>query len=592
MLKQLNIKNFKQFEDYTIDLDNFNVLVGKNNSGKSSILQSIILGYYLIKKCIYIRHEAVLIRAVSDHNFLAIPCNEKKDLWLNSQYRSSKNKQKPITIRLIFDNDIFIEFHINFFYGALHYQIKDTNIYYNLEFAKYLLDDKSNIPLIISSSTGIVNQEEYKSLGLRNYLASIGKTSEILRSYLYDLFREEINEGSDNKIIIDTLKKLFSVEQIKSEWKKDYDPYISVKYKENKKNVNNYLDLISGGSGFIQIIQILTRIWSSGSNLFLLDEPDAHLHSNLIADMVSILKSYSLDYNKQIVIASHSKDIIDNVDFEAIKIIDSTQIYPLTCSKDKKNALETLGISSYDYTRIEIAKKIILVEGKSDKSMFLKIGTFIEPEFKNAINGKSCLFYIQGKGNLDSYLNLINAIQHDSKTKLKIFYLQDRDTFLDQEVDDLKEKFKQKIDEIHIFRRNELESYLIEFKIFQNALTTKKINITEKDFGLIKENVINNRNEKFLITSTCRNEYCNRNNLRLTKPEDTSNVDILYDDLYTNDPLSIFPGKRLLNLLLEAVNTKYHTNINKLDLLNTSLSNNLSVELIEIVKSIYNFALQ
>jgi len=41
MIEKIIIERFKNIKKIELDLDNINVLVGSNNSGKSSILQSI-----------------------------------------------------------------------------------------------------------------------------------------------------------------------------------------------------------------------------------------------------------------------------------------------------------------------------------------------------------------------------------------------------------------------------------------------------------------------------------------------------------------------------------------------------------------------
>jgi AAA15 family ATPase/GTPase len=43
MLEKLKLKNFRCFEDFTIEFDKFNVIVGKNNSGKSTIIDALKL---------------------------------------------------------------------------------------------------------------------------------------------------------------------------------------------------------------------------------------------------------------------------------------------------------------------------------------------------------------------------------------------------------------------------------------------------------------------------------------------------------------------------------------------------------------------
>ena len=48
-LEELDIHNFRGFKDYTLKLNPFNVLIGENNSGKTSVLQAIQLVYESIQ---------------------------------------------------------------------------------------------------------------------------------------------------------------------------------------------------------------------------------------------------------------------------------------------------------------------------------------------------------------------------------------------------------------------------------------------------------------------------------------------------------------------------------------------------------------
>jgi len=43
MINELSIKNFKCFEDLTLEMSNLNVLAGINNMGKSTIVQALLL---------------------------------------------------------------------------------------------------------------------------------------------------------------------------------------------------------------------------------------------------------------------------------------------------------------------------------------------------------------------------------------------------------------------------------------------------------------------------------------------------------------------------------------------------------------------
>ena len=43
LLRSVNIKNFRCFKDVTVPLDKMTVLIGENNSGKTSFLEAIRL---------------------------------------------------------------------------------------------------------------------------------------------------------------------------------------------------------------------------------------------------------------------------------------------------------------------------------------------------------------------------------------------------------------------------------------------------------------------------------------------------------------------------------------------------------------------
>lgn len=57
VLKRIHIKNFRSIVDATIELDDFNFFVGKNDSGKSNVLKAINL--FLMRERIMI-HRLIL----------------------------------------------------------------------------------------------------------------------------------------------------------------------------------------------------------------------------------------------------------------------------------------------------------------------------------------------------------------------------------------------------------------------------------------------------------------------------------------------------------------------------------------------------
>lgn len=77
------------------------------------------------------------------------------------------------------------------------------------------------------------------------------------------------------------------------------------------------------GSGFLQWLSVYTYALNKDIDVLLLDEPDAHLHCSLQMLLVSKLQNFIEKNNKQILIATHSTEIIKNIPFNLIIPISS-----------------------------------------------------------------------------------------------------------------------------------------------------------------------------------------------------------------------------------------------------------------------------
>jgi predicted ATP-dependent endonuclease of OLD family len=51
-IKKITLKNFKKFENLTLTLQSLDCLVGGNNSGKSTLLQSLALFDFCLHQCL------------------------------------------------------------------------------------------------------------------------------------------------------------------------------------------------------------------------------------------------------------------------------------------------------------------------------------------------------------------------------------------------------------------------------------------------------------------------------------------------------------------------------------------------------------
>jgi hypothetical protein len=74
------------------------------------------------------------------------------------------------------------------------------------------------------------------------------------------------------------------------------------------------LDIASAGSGFQQVLMLLTFLHTRPAAVLLLDEPDAHLHVILQDAIYGELRAVAAKQNSQLIIATHSEVIINAVE--------------------------------------------------------------------------------------------------------------------------------------------------------------------------------------------------------------------------------------------------------------------------------------
>jgi predicted ATP-dependent endonuclease of OLD family len=67
------------------------------------------------------------------------------------------------------------------------------------------------------------------------------------------------------------------------------------------------------GSGFLQWLSVYTFAIDPKIDVLFLDEPDAHLHSSLQTDLMKKLQEILEEFSKQILISSHSTEVIKNL---------------------------------------------------------------------------------------------------------------------------------------------------------------------------------------------------------------------------------------------------------------------------------------
>ena len=99
-LRRLHVENFKRFDTLDLEFQGLNLLVGPNNSGKSTVLQACALFNFCYQVCLERRNGAFVFqnRTFGPDEFITVPAAEPKDLWKDRRVQRG-NQPIPILIR-------------------------------------------------------------------------------------------------------------------------------------------------------------------------------------------------------------------------------------------------------------------------------------------------------------------------------------------------------------------------------------------------------------------------------------------------------------------------------------------------------------
>ena len=121
------------------------------------------------------------------------------------------------------------------------------------------------------------------------------------------------------------------------------------------------------GSGFLQWLSVFALALDKNNDVLLLDEPDAHLHSSLQSLLMEKLEKICKKNNKQILMVSHSSELIKLIDYRKLLHVDDLKAKYLKSNEEKVLVLEGLGSKYFPLLDSMIEhKKVLLVENSSD----------------------------------------------------------------------------------------------------------------------------------------------------------------------------------------------------------------------------------
>jgi ABC-type cobalamin/Fe3+-siderophores transport system ATPase subunit len=383
MITSITIKNFKKLEKISFSLAQSVVLIGPNNSGKSTIFQALCMWEIGVTNYIKAyqkndlnKRQAVIINR---KDLLNSPISDARFLWRNRKVTQKSDtghvKHIVLSVELKGEDDGQVwacnaEFEFSnaeSFSCRLTSGVKEMSNLYNYNKGVHFG--------FLQPMSGISTTEDKLTQGSIDRKLGEGKTAEVLRNICFEILYPDTPhpKGYDSEKkwekLTKGIKQLFGADLQKPEFFRTTG-VIELQYVEN----NIQYDISSGGRGFQQTLLLLAYLYANPNTILLLDEPDAHLEVIRQREVFQLVNEIAVDMNSQLLIASHSEVVLDEAAdaSKVIALIENT-VVDLNESPNPqkirliKKSLTEIGWEKYYLAKVK--KHIVYLEGSTDLQM-------------------------------------------------------------------------------------------------------------------------------------------------------------------------------------------------------------------------------
>jgi hypothetical protein len=356
VIRRLVLRRFKRFDEVEFRFPGHVVLAGPNNTGKTTVLQAIAAWDQALTRWRQVNGVGRPQRAsgryykwapIARQAFAAVPLRELDLLWCE------KTTGTPIEIEVQDDAGWTVAMELRYD-STEQMSVRPTAATSPDALSGARLD-----AVYIPPMTGLAAEEPlYARPDFLDARLGQGRPGEILRN----LLSRARDKGEAWRELEDSIRRLFGYEILPPD---DSGPLILAEYRVAPEAPR--LDIASAGSGFQQVLMLLTLLLTRTGATLLFDEPDAHLHVILQDAIYSELRAYAAKSNSQLILATHSEVIINAVDPGELCAFLGTKPKLLDNTMERRDLIRSLEVlSNTDVMLARIAPGILYVEDYTD----------------------------------------------------------------------------------------------------------------------------------------------------------------------------------------------------------------------------------
>ena len=579
--EKVSFHHFKAFENFTLHLRHFNILVGPNNTGKSTILAA----FRILAAAMRVANARKPIQVVGPHGRvpgyvvdLASISVAEENIFFNY------DESTPATVEFTLSN-------------------KNKMLLY--------FPDRGGCSLILDTQRGRVTspthfRKHYNcAIGFVPILGPVEHNEPLYERKAARLALFSYHAARNFRNIWYHYPDRFS--EFKSALRETW-PGMDIEPPELDFSHTRPLlrifcpeeriprELFWAGFGFQVWCQMLTHlIQSRDVALFLIDEPDIYLHSDLQRQLIGLLRNLGPD----ILIATHSIEIISEAEADDIVLVDKRKTHARRIRQPSKlgAVFSALGSNLNPIlTQLAKTRRAVFVEGKD----FRIISKFARKLRKLSVANRSKFAVIPIDGfNPERARSIKNGIETTLGGEIFAAMILDRDYRSLAERDSLTNDCTAFCHYVTIHERKEIENYLLVPSALERS-ARKKVEEQARRSG--NDQVYSTQTAVFLHSfAQSRRQYvaaqCIKSACQFAKAhsfgvdESTITEGALEEfELSWEHPLNIVPGKDAMSVFNEQLQDLYGVSVTATAVIDAMRTEEVPDEIVDLVEKLEKFS--
>jgi predicted ATPase len=543
-ITSIEFKNFKGLENFSIRLAEFNVLVGPNNSGKSSVLDAlrVLWGAYRIglrktSKLISVDGIGSVRGYEIPRSAIPIPTDNVHTDYNDEPTELIFTHTTGSVLRIVFPRSGQAVMELK---PAVKPIPRTTR-----EFAQAFPLRIAIVPMLapFEHDEELVNEDYVDRWSFSHRAARLFRNIWLQNDDLFDDFNSLLKRTWSGV----TVRRPRLLDAITKK--------LEMKFAENGKQ----REISSAGFGLQIWMQLLSHLVRAkeDADVIVVDEPEIYLHPDLQRKIVSLLR----DCNATVLVATHSVELINEVQPNEVILMERRQkeAKRLTDLTGLQRAVEMLGSAqNMQLTRLARSKRVLFVEG-SDGKLLRQLAEILGHDAFTTEH-----WTIIPLGGFTQWPKASSAswtfseVLGEPITCAAIF---DRDYRSDDETEDFIAKRLREIDYVHVLERKELENYLLVPDAIDRAIRARQ-HIKQKIgaisvFKLLDEATESERDNVLAsrISALTNFQRSRGTDLKTVVTSESKRLAEIWGDL--SERLKVVPGKTVLSNMNRILSAKF-----------------------------------